>query len=111
MSDFKMNTAEVLMAKLNINQFSFESLNGNAKKINQEIFEQAALYMPVAELEQKLYYRARIINDADGEKAGIIRENGIIRTSCIYMKMEQLMETFIKKHINMFRMIFLMRSS
>lgn len=77
MSDFKMNTAEVLMAKLNINQFSFESLNGNAKKINQEIFEQAALYMPVVELEQKLYYRARIINETDGEKAGIIRKNGI----------------------------------
>lgn len=77
MLDFKMSTAEVLMAKLNINQFSFESINGNTSEKNQEIFEQAALYMPVANLEEKIYYRARIISEVDGKEVGIIRENGI----------------------------------
>ena len=37
MSDFKMNREEVIMTKLNIEQFKFESIHGNAKEINQKI--------------------------------------------------------------------------
>ncbi len=39
MSDFKMNREEVLMTKLNIDQFKFESIHGNAKEINQKIMK------------------------------------------------------------------------
>lgn len=67
MSDFKMNTAEVLMTKLNIEQFKFESIHGNAKEINQKIMKLMAYSFPVIGLNRGIYYRARIIKDADGE--------------------------------------------
>ena len=77
MSDFKMNTAEVLMTKLNIEQFKFESIHGNAKEINQKIMKLMAYSFPVIGLNRGIYYRARIIKDADGEDTGIIRKHGV----------------------------------
>lgn len=77
MADFKINTAEALMAMLNYKQFSFESIYGGKKEKNQELFETAALYMPTVEINEGIYYRARIINEYDGVEKGVIRENGI----------------------------------
>ena len=47
MLDFKMNKAEVLMAKLNIEQFKYESISGKVKEINQKIMKLMALNFPV----------------------------------------------------------------
>lgn len=33
--------------------------------------------MPITEISKGIYYRARIINDTDGENTGVIRKNGI----------------------------------
>lgn len=77
MHDFKIKTDMALFSLLNTKQFSFESLNGNKKEKNQELVEQAILYMPITELDNKIYYRARIIDPSDGENTGIFRENGI----------------------------------
>lgn len=77
MHDFKIRTDLALFTLLNTKQFSFESLNGRKKSVNQELFQRAAMYIPIIELENKIYYRARIINPDDGEDTGIIRENGI----------------------------------
>ncbi len=77
MSDFKINTAEVLMTILNIKQFSYECLHGNPKEVNQKIFELAAQHMPVTEINKGVYFRTRKIEDKDGEETGIIRKNGI----------------------------------
>ena len=38
MHDFKVKTGEALFSLLNIEQFSFESLNGGKKEKNQELF-------------------------------------------------------------------------
>lgn len=35
------------------------------------------MYMPITEMDNGIYYRARIINDFDGEDTGIIRKKGI----------------------------------
>lgn len=77
MQDFKIKTGEALFALLNIEQFSFENLNGCPQEKNQELFQQIVKYMPITEIESKIYFRARIINDSDGEDTGIIRKNGI----------------------------------
>ena len=77
MSDFKMNREEVIMTKLNIEQFKFESIHGNAKEINQKIMKLMAHSFPVIGLNQGIYYRARIIKEADGEDTGIIRKHGV----------------------------------
>ena len=77
MHDFKVKTGEALFSLLNIEQFSFESLNGAKKEKNQELFQQIVMYMPITEIENGIYYRARIINDFDGGDTGIIRKNGI----------------------------------
>lgn len=76
MLDFKMNKAEVLMAKLNIEQFKYESIHGKVKEINQKIMKLMALNFPVVDLNQGIYYRARVIKDTDGEDTGIIRKCG-----------------------------------
>lgn len=77
MHDFKVKTGEALLTMLNIKQFSFESLSGEKKEKNQELFQQMAMHMPMTEITNGIYYRARKINDFDGENTGIIRENGI----------------------------------
>ena len=77
MHDFKIRTDLALFSMLNVKQFSFESLNGEKKKKNQELFQQAAMHIPITELDNGIYYRARIIDPADGENTGIIKENGI----------------------------------
>ncbi len=77
MNDFKIKTDTALFSLLNIKQFSFESLNGRKKEKNQELFQQAVMYMPISELNNEIYYRARIINPSDGKDTGVIRENGI----------------------------------
>ena len=77
MHDFKVKTGEALFTMLNIKQFSFESLNSGKKEKNQELFQQMAMHMPITEITNGIYYRARKINDFDGEETGIIRENGI----------------------------------
>ena len=77
MSDFKMNREEVIMTKLNIEQFKFESIHGNAKETNQKIMKLMAHSFPVIGLNQGIYYRARIIKEADGEDTGIIRKQGV----------------------------------
>ena len=77
MSDFKMNRAEVFMTKLNIDQFKYESIRGNAKEINQKIMKLMALKFPVVCLNCGIYYRTRIIKDTDGEDTGIIRKHGV----------------------------------
>ena len=59
MHDFKIKTNMALFSLLNTKQFSFESLNGSKKEKNQELFEQATMYMPITELDKKTYYRAR----------------------------------------------------
>lgn len=75
--DFKIKTDEALFTLLNIKQFTFESINGEKKEINQELFQQMSMYMPIMEIDNGIYYRARKINDFDGETTGIIRKNGI----------------------------------
>jgi hypothetical protein len=75
MADFKMNTGEVLVAGFNAMQYAFESHRDKGKAKNTELFRQAAIYMPVTKMDRGIYYRARIINDCDGEEAGIIRDN------------------------------------
>ena len=77
MHDLKIKTDMALFSLLNAKQFSFESLNGQKKEKNQELFQQAIMHMPITELDNEIYYRARIINPDDGENTGIIRENGI----------------------------------
>ena len=77
MHDFKIRTDLALFSMLNVKQFSFESLNGEKKEKNQELFQQAAMHIPITELDNGIYYRARIIDPADGENTGIIKENGI----------------------------------
>lgn len=77
MCDFEIKTGEALFSLFNIKQFSFESLNGGKKEKNQELFQQVAMYMPMTEIHNGVYYRARKINDNDGEDTGIIREKGI----------------------------------
>lgn len=77
MDDFKIKTGEALFTWLNIKQFSFESLNGGKKEKNKELFQQIVKYLPITEIGKDIYYRARKINDSDGEYAGIIRKNGI----------------------------------
>lgn len=44
---------------------------------NQELFQQIVMYLPIMEIDNGIYYRARKINDFDGEDTGIIRKNGI----------------------------------
>lgn len=77
MHDFKIRTDMALFSLLNAKQFSFESLNGRKKEENQELFQQAVIYIPVTEIDNKIYYRARKINPDDGENTGIIKENGV----------------------------------
>lgn len=77
MHDFKIKTGEALFTWLNIKQFSFESLNSGKKEKNQELFQQIVKYLPIAEIGNEIYYRARKINDSDGEDTGIVRKNGI----------------------------------
>lgn len=77
MNDFKIKTDTALFSLLNIKPFSYESLNGRKKEKNQELFQQAVMYMPISELNNEIYYRARIINPSDGKDTGVIRENGI----------------------------------
>lgn len=77
MHDFKIKTGEALFTWLNIKQFSFESLNGGKKEKNQELFQQIVKYLPITEIGNEIYYRARKINDSDGEDTGIVRKNGI----------------------------------
>lgn len=60
MLDFKMNKAEVLMAKLNIEQFKYESIHGKVKEINQKIMKLMALNFPVVDLNQGIYYRQEL---------------------------------------------------
>lgn len=77
MHDFKARTDMALFSLLNTKQFSFECLNGRKKEKNQELFQQAVMHIPITELDNDIYYRARIIDPNDGETTGIIRENGI----------------------------------
>ena len=77
MSDFKINTNKAIVAMMNMKQFSFECLHGNPNALNQEIMEQMAINLPVRKIGPDVYYRARIIDDKDGENMGIIREGGI----------------------------------
>ena len=77
MHDFKIRTDIALFSLLNTKQFSFECLNGRKKEKNQELFQQAVMHIPITELNNGIYYRARIIDPDDGEDTGIIRENGI----------------------------------
>lgn len=77
MSDFKINTGEALFAWMNMQQFSFECLHGNPHALNQEIMEQMAINLPVRKIGPDIYYRARIIDEKDGENVGITREGGI----------------------------------
>ncbi len=77
MCDFKMNTVDVLFTRLSIKQFSFESLNGRKKEKNQELFQQIIKYIPITEINNSIYYRARKIEKNDKEDTGIIRNNGI----------------------------------
>lgn len=77
MCDFKIKSGEALVSWFNIEQFSFESLNGRKTEKNQELFQRIAMYIPTMEIDCGVYYRARIINDFDGEDTGIFRENGI----------------------------------
>lgn len=77
MADFKMNTGEVLLANLNAMQYAFESQSGGKNSKNQELFRQAAAYLPVTKMDKGSYYRARIIQDCDGEDKGIFRKNGV----------------------------------
>lgn len=77
MSNFKIKTGEALFSLLNVEQFSFESLNGNKKEKNQELFQHLVMHIPITEIDNGIYYRARIINDFDREDTGIIRKNGI----------------------------------
>lgn len=77
MYDFKINTSEALFSILNIEQFSFECLNGGKKEKNQELFQKIVIHMPITEINKGIYYRARIINDIDGEDTGVVRKNGI----------------------------------
>lgn len=77
MCDFKMNTGEVLFSYLSVQQFSFESLKGKKKEQNQELFQQIVKYLPITEINNGIYYRARKIEENDGEDTGIIRKNGI----------------------------------
>lgn len=77
MHNSKIRTDMALLSMLNTEQFSFESLNGKKKEENQELFQQAVMYMPITELDKGIYYRARIIDPNDGENTGIIRENNI----------------------------------
>ena len=77
MQDFKIKTEEALFSLLNIKQFSFESLNGRKKEKNQELFQQIVVHMPITEINNGIYYRARKINALDREDKGIFRENGI----------------------------------
>jgi len=77
MHDFKIKTGEALFTWLNIKQFSFESLNSGKKEKNQELFQQIVKYLPITEIGNEIYYRARKINDSDGEDTGIVRKNGI----------------------------------
>ena len=72
MNDFKIKTDTALFSLLNIKQFSYESLNGRKKEKNQELFQQAVMYMPISELNNEIYYRARIINPSDGKDTGVI---------------------------------------
>lgn len=77
MADFKIDTGEALFAGLSAMQYAYESQTGRKNAKNQELFRQAAIYMPMAKMNIGVYYRARIINDYDGEDTGIIRDNGI----------------------------------
>ncbi len=77
MHDFKIKTGMALFSLFNTKQFSFESLNGQKKEKNQELFEQAVMYMPITKLDNKIYYRARRIDPSDREDTGIIREDDI----------------------------------
>ena len=77
MQDFKIKTEEALFSLLNIKQFSFESLNGRKKEKNQELFQQIVVHMPITEINNGIYYRARKINALDREDKGIFRENSI----------------------------------
>lgn len=81
MSDFKINTGETLISWFNIKQFAFECFHGEKKEENQKLFQQAIMYMPVVEIDKGIYYRARKIEDSDGENTGIIRNNNGIPIS------------------------------
>lgn len=76
-SDFKIKTREALASWFYIKQFSFECLKGGKKEENQKLFQQIVTHMLVIEIDQGIYYRARIIQDADGEDTGIVRRNGV----------------------------------
>lgn len=77
MYDFKIRTDMALFSLLNAKQFSFESFNGGKKEKNKELFQQVVMYIPITELDKKIYYRSRTINPDDGENTGVIWENGI----------------------------------
>lgn len=68
---------KAIFSWMNTRQFSFECLHGNPNALNQEIMEQMAINLPVREIGPAVYYRARIIDDKDGENTGIIYERGI----------------------------------
>ena len=75
MQDFKIKTEEALFSLLNIKQFSFESLNGRKKEKNQELFQQIVVHMPITEINNGIYYRARKINALDKE---LVRQSGLL---------------------------------
>lgn len=77
MADFKIDAKEALFANLSAMQYAYESYTGRKSVENQELFRELALYMPIVKIDKGIYYRARIIKNEDGEKTGIIRENGI----------------------------------
>ena len=53
MHDFKIRTDLALFSMLNVKQFSFESLNGEKKEKNQELFQQAAMHIMEFIIEQE----------------------------------------------------------
>ena len=70
----KLKTSEIMYAMLCSKQSDHECLNGDK---NPKIFKQATMCIPVTKLDGRIYYRARTIDEMDGEETGIFRKNGI----------------------------------
>ena len=76
-SGFEIKTEEALISWFHTKQFEFECLKGEKNKYIQDVYRQIVTHMPASKISKGIYYRARIIEQSDGEETGIIRKNNI----------------------------------
>ncbi|MFI3200739.1 MAG: RES domain-containing protein [Eubacteriales bacterium] len=70
-------TQNVLISTLLGKELIFEIDNDDLKPKTIELFKRFISHIPIVEIQNETFYRARVIADEDGMEQGIVRENGI----------------------------------